>query len=248
MSMRVEAFLQALREMPLDTPMTLTGGKPFVILSPHPDDESLGAGGLIAAACGAGERVDIVVMTDGSGSHPASRDYPHQRLVALREAESAQAAAHLGLPEGRLIHLGVPDTQAPLQGPDFDRAVDRIAALVQASTAGSLFVTWGRDPHCDHESADQMARAVRRRLPALKLWSYPIWGWHLDPALEIDEPLPRGCRIDISPWLVAKHAAIAAHASQLTDLIADDPDGFRFDDRTIAPFMGPYEYYFEVPA
>ena len=33
----------------------------------------------------------------------------------------------------------------------------------------------------------------------------------------------------------------------MTDLIDDDPDGFRFDDRLLAPFLGQYEYFIEVP-
>ena len=246
--MRVEAFLQALRDLPLTSPSTITGGRPVVVLSPHPDDESLGAGGLIAAACGAGERVDVVVLTDGSGSHPRSRLYPRERLVAVRRAECAQAVAHLGLPEGRVTHFDLPDTQAPTSGPAFEAAVDRIVEIVDASGAAAMLVTWGRDPHCDHEAADLMARAVRARRPTLRLWSYPIWGWHLDPAAEIDEPTPRGFRLDVSPWLAAKRAAIQAHASQMTDLIGDDPEGFRFQERTIAPFVGRHEVFFAVPA
>ncbi len=246
--MKVEAFLDALRAMPLAAPSAVTGGRPFVVLSPHPDDESLGTGGLIAAACGAGERAQVVILTDGSGSHPGSRAYGRDRLVALRRDEAERAAAHLGLPPGRLVHLGLPDTRAPTEGPLFDRAVDRIAAVLAEAGAATLFVTWRRDPHCDHEAADAMARALRRRDPGLKLWSYPIWGWHLDPAAEVDEPPPSGFRLDIAPWLPAKRAAVAAHASQMTDLIADDPQGFRFDERTIAPFTGPFEYVFEVPA
>jgi len=72
--------------------------------------------------------------------------------------------------------------------------------------------------------------------------------WRVDPATEIDEPPPHGVRADVSAWLSSKRAAIAAHASQMTDLIDDDPTCFRFDERTIAPFIGPYEYLFEVPA
>jgi LmbE family N-acetylglucosaminyl deacetylase len=246
--MRVEAFLTALRRMPLAPAPSLTEGKPFVVLSPHPDDESLGVGGVIAAARAKGQRVDIVILTDGSGSHPHSLTHPRDKLVDLRRAEAERAAVHLGVSPDRLVHLGLSDTQTPSAGPAFERSVERIVAIIDDADANALFVTWGGDPHCDHEAADQIARAVRRRRPHLKLWSYPIWGWGLDPAAEIDEPPPRGARIDVSAWLSSKHAAIAAHASQMTDLIDDDPTGFRFDERTLAPFLGPYEYLFEVPA
>ena len=246
--MRVEAFLRALQDMPVTSPRELTAGRPFVVLSPHPDDESLGAGGLIAAACSGGEHVDVVVLTDGAGSHPRSVLYPRERLVALRRAECARAAAHLGLPDGRVTHLDLPDTQAPTSGTAFEQAVERIVGIVDTAGAASAFVTWGRDPHCDHEAAELMARAVRSRRPMLRLWSYPIWGWHLDPAAEVEDPAPCGFRLDISPWLYAKQAAVRAHVSQMTDLISDDPEGFRFDERTIAPFTRSYECFFEVPS
>ncbi|MBE7219294.1 MAG: PIG-L family deacetylase, partial [Caulobacteraceae bacterium] len=55
----------AWRALPLATPDAVTHGKPFVVISPHPDDESLGLGGLIAASRAAGVDVRVVVVSDG---------------------------------------------------------------------------------------------------------------------------------------------------------------------------------------
>jgi LmbE family N-acetylglucosaminyl deacetylase len=142
--------------------------------------------------------------------------------------------------------LGLSDAQTPTTGPSFDAAVATIAEAFLAADAKSLFVTWDGDPHCDHVATARMAEAVRRRLPHLKLWAYPIWGWHLDPSMRLDRAPPRGVRLDITPHRQVKRAAIAAHVSQMTDLIDDDPDGFRFTDATLAPFLGPFEYFIEV--
>jgi LmbE family N-acetylglucosaminyl deacetylase len=239
-------FLAALTELPMGSLNDLTADAPFVVLSPHPDDETLGAGGLLAATCATGQRADVVVVTDGSGSHPRSKAYPPRRLIALRQAEVEAAGALLGVSPDRLRHLGLPDTQAPSSGPAFDTAVEAIVDLCTKAGAKSLFVTWDGDPHCDHEATARMAQAVQLRLPALKLWAYPIWGWHLDPALPLDRAPPTGFRLDISAQQAIKCSAIAAHVSQMTDLIGDDPDGFRFTDTTLAPFLGPFEYFIEV--
>ncbi len=54
--------------------------RPFVVVAPHPDDESLACGGLIADACRQGLRGKVVIVSDGVGSHPNSRAYPPDRL------------------------------------------------------------------------------------------------------------------------------------------------------------------------
>ena len=232
---------------PITTTRELTGGRPFVVLSPHPDDETLGTGGLIAEARTAGQEVDVIVVTDGSGSHPRSKQYPSKRLVDLRCSEVHRAGLALGLKPDRVVFLGLPDTMAPKSGPQFDAAVEETLNVIRRSEAGALFVTWERDPHCDHEASAALAKTVRRMRPGLKLWAYPIWGWHIEASAEIHQPSPIAHRIDISLYRDRKLKAIAAHASQMTDLISDDPEGFRFDESSLAPFLGQYEYFIEVP-
>ncbi|MGJ5242000.1 PIG-L deacetylase family protein [Bradyrhizobium oligotrophicum] len=246
--MRADRYFEALRSCPVVTVDELVQGRPFVVLSPHPDDETLGAGGLIAESCAAGGEVDIIVVTDGSGSHPRSQQYPREKLVALRYAEVHAAGRALGLHEDRVTFLGLRDTMAPMSGPDFDEAVQTTLDVVRRSGAGALFVTWEGDPHCDHQASAALAKAVRRSSPGLKLWAYPVWGWHLVADTEMQQPPPTAVRIDISSHRDRKRAAIDAHASQMTGLIGDDPDGFRFNDTSLAPFLGQFEYFIEVPS
>ena len=93
-----------------------------------------------------------------------------------------------------------------------------------------------------------MAEAVSARVPGLRLWSYPIWGLHRAPDSSIDAAEPLGFCLDIVPWLAAKHRAIACHASQMTKLIDDDPDGFCFSDHTLAPFLQSAERFIRFDA
>jgi LmbE family N-acetylglucosaminyl deacetylase len=221
--------------------------RPIVVLSPHPDDESLGTGGLIALAGRRHQDATVISLTDGSGSHPNSRTFPRERLISTRRSELVEAARILGVAPDRIIELGLPDTAAPKSGPDFERAVTRVLQIVTASGADSLFVTWEHDPHCDHEAAACLAKQIRRLIPGLKLWAYPVWGWHISADQPITAPPPAGLRLLIDDVLPVKRAAIAAHASQMTDLIDDDPSGFRFTKAQLAPFLRPFEYYVEVP-
>ena len=106
---------------PLGTLEEVAGSGTCLVLAPHPDDESLGCGGLIAACCAAGRPPVVAVLTDGSGSHPGSRAYPPASLAAIRKAEVTAAVGHLGMPVERLVFLGARDTKAPRNGAAFDR-------------------------------------------------------------------------------------------------------------------------------
>ena len=214
-----------------------------VVLAPHADDESLGCGGLIALAAAAGQRPHVVLVTDGTRSHPNSPSYPAPRLRALREAELARACARLGATHAALRH---PDCGLPAPGTDaFARGADGLATAI--GDADTLLVPWRRDPHCDHERTWQLARAARARRDRPVRWiEYPVWAW-----TKVGQPeAPRAgeglaWRLDIAAVLPAKRRAVAAHRSQTTRMIADDPDGFCLAPDMLALFDRPYELFLE---
>ncbi|WP_298967607.1 PIG-L family deacetylase [uncultured Methylobacterium sp.] len=243
--MRADAFLAAAEALPVRDLRDLVGVGGLVVIAPHPDDESLGCGGLIAEACARGLSVRLVVVSDGVGSHPNSPSHPPERLRALRETETLAAARALGLDAAHVRFLRLPDRFVPSAGPAAEAAADAIAAAARESGATALFVTWAHDPHCDHEAAAALARLARARLDGVRLHAYPVWGWALPPDTEVG-PAPRGARLAIEAHLPAKRAAVAAHRSQTTDLIADDPDGFRLEPAMIARFARPFEIFVEV--
>jgi LmbE family N-acetylglucosaminyl deacetylase len=245
--MNAADYLRAVETLPVGSLHGLTGDQPFLVLSPHPDDESLGAGGLIALARRNAIDATLVLLTDGSKSHPNSRAYPPERLVATRMSELRAAASILGVPPAQLFDLGLPDTALPSSGAAFADAAARIVTIVTETDARSIFVTWQYDPHCDHEAAALLAKEVCRRCPWLRLWAYPVWGWHLPGGHPVPAPGPTGLRLLVESVLAQKRAAIDAHVSQMTGMIDDDPDGFRFTPETLAPFIRPHEYFIEVP-
>jgi LmbE family N-acetylglucosaminyl deacetylase len=221
--------------------------QPFIIVAPHPDDESLACGGLLAEACRQGFRGKVVVVSDGVGSHPNSKAYPSDRLRALRAEEARQAAAELGLNPEDMLFLGLPDRFVPSEGEEAERAIGKMVHFVEQTGAKSIFVSWRHDPHCDHEASYQIARAVQRRARELRLFEYVVWGHTLPPSTDVD-PIG-GFRIQVDQEaLEKKRRAIAAHRSQTTNLIDDDPDGFRFTQSGLARFDLPYEFFFESDA
>ncbi|WP_412069658.1 PIG-L deacetylase family protein [Rubrivirga sp. IMCC43871] len=213
-----------------------------VVVAPHPDDESLGCGGLLAILGDAGLDPRVVVVTDGSRSH-ASAAYPPDRLAALREGEALAAVSALGLGADAVSFLRHPDCGVP--GLNDEAAVAGLAdALREAET---VVVPWRRDPHCDHEDAWALARAAVACLDAPPRWlEYAVWAWEhaaTDRAPRPDEVRP--WRLDIADVLGRKRAAVAAHVSQTTRLIDDDPDGFVLEGRVLAHFDRDWELYLD---
>lgn len=243
--MREGTFLAAAEQLPLASLDELTGGHAVVVIAPHPDDESLGCGGLIAAACAAGQGVHVVIVSDGTGSHPNSKTHPRDRLRELRESEARTACAALGLRDSDLTFLRLPDRAVPSSGPDAELAGQTIAALCCDIEARTLFVTWPHDPHCDHAAAHAIARIALRYLPNTALYAYPVWAWSLPADLDVGEEA-RGKRFDISAQLERKRTAMHLHRSQVSDLIADDPEGFRLSEEMLHRFSTrPFEIFLE---
>jgi LmbE family N-acetylglucosaminyl deacetylase len=224
------------------------GNHPFIVVAPHPDDESLACGGLLAEACRQGLRGKVVIVSDGVGSHPNSKAYPSDRLRSLREEEARRAGAELGMKPEDLLFLGLPDRFVPSEGEEAERAIEAIADCAREMGARSLFVSWRYDPHCDHAASYRIAREVQRHAGVLRLFEYVVWGHALPPSTEVD-PTHIGFRIRIDHEIrEKKRRAIAAHRSQTSHLIDDDPDGFRFTQSGLARFDLPYEFFFESDA
>jgi LmbE family N-acetylglucosaminyl deacetylase len=224
----------------------LSGGGDVLVLAPHPDDETLGCGGAIAALTDLGRRAQVIVVTDGGHSHPASRSTPPERLRQMRAAEVARAVdiltAGLG-PEPVL--LAYPDTDAPEGDAAVDAALARIVPHMSPSTT-AVWSAWGGDPHIDHGRTARLAARLVARNSALAHWSYPIWG-RFDPDAADFRP-DALVQFETHRWQDRKAAAIAAHVSQMTGLISDDPGGFRMTDAHQRHFLTSPEIFLRETA
>jgi LmbE family N-acetylglucosaminyl deacetylase len=235
------AAMAAVQRFDLASLADVVSGGGIVVIAPHPDDESLGCGGLIAEACAKGVAVRVIVVSDGTGSHTRSRVYPRLRLRALREAEARRAVSALGLPPRCVEYLRLPDRFVPSDGARALSAVQRIVEAARTIAASAIFVSWRHDPHCDHVAAYRLALSAQRDLN-VNLYEYSVWGATLKPNVAVTAP-NAGFRLQIERHRARKQRAIALHKSQVSKLIVDDPNGFRLTKNDLNRFAGPYESF-----
>jgi LmbE family N-acetylglucosaminyl deacetylase len=240
------AYRRAVCVTPLD-PAQLEARR-ILVVAPHPDDESLGCGGLIATLAALGRRIHTVFVTEGGASHLNSPTWPRARLAAQREREAGEALAALGLGDHPRSFLRLRDAAMPK--PDTaegQAALARMQDIAKAFRPDLVLLPWRRDPHCDHQDSWRLATdaLADAGLEPDRL-EYAIW---LDE-LGSEEEQPRPGEVepiafDIAPALERKRAAVAAHRSQTGDLIGDDPQAFRLTGETIARLVGPLERYWK---
>ena len=90
----------------------------ILILAPHPDDEAIGAAGVIQKAVAVGAEVKIALLTNGENNELSFIAYKKRPILGrkgltamgqVRRGESIAAMSTLGLNENDIVSLGYPD-------------------------------------------------------------------------------------------------------------------------------------------
>ena len=180
-----------------------------VVVAPHPDDEVLSVGGLLALLADCGRPIEVIAVTDGTASHRGSTEWPVERLARTRPRESRKALHCLGLAiEPK--RLGLPDG-----------GLKELRAMLAADLASLLrpgdvvFTTWRQDGHPDHEATGE-ACALAAAITGARLVEVPVWGWHWSRPEDARMPWQRAFRLLLSAEAVRrKRMAVKAFTSQL---------------------------------
>lgn len=180
-----------------------------VVVAPHPDDEVLAVGGLMAQLAGLGRRLAVVAVTDGEASHPGSTAWPKVQLAQQRIGETEAALAALGV-QAQLVRLGLPDGGI---APRTDTLIDLLQPLLMPGDV--VFTTWRWDGHPDHEATARATRTAAS-LRGGRVVEVPVWGWHWLPAGDARMPWGHACIVPLTPDAVRrKHAAVQLFSTQL---------------------------------
>lgn len=184
-----------------------------LVIAPHPDDESIAAGGLLQRAVAAGGEVRVIVVTDGDNNPWPLRylkkkvritDADRAEWGALRREESRRALAALGV--SAATFLGYPDRLLTTMARRGDLKVrDALASAIGGFSPSLLVIPSAFDLHPDHRAIAWFAHAAAAGCNVI---TYVIHGHppHGRLALRLDLNAEEASR---------KREAIECHQSQL---------------------------------
>ncbi len=205
----------------------------LLVIAPHPDDEAIGAHGLIGRLRRRRVAVRVVVVTDGAASHPDSPSWPRARLVAERRRESRRVLRRIGVAADAVTFLGLPDGRLHTRTSAARRG---LARAIGHTGAALVVVPAASDDHPDHRTVAACAATLRR--PGLRVLAYPVWPAGLRPA---------GARALVltAQERLAKRHAVRSYRTQAGH-ITDDPGGFSMTRAQIAAFTRPQEVFVDL--
>ena len=189
----------------------IDGCRRVVVVSPHPDDEVLGCGGLLSLCATREIPIAIVSLSDGEACYPDNHAWPADRIRTARRSELENALLALGIDGPPPIRLEIPDGQVAAH-----EAMLGQWLLHYLRQSDAVFVPWRRDGHPDHEAASRATLHAVERVGA-QLFEFPIWGWHWASANgDAFEGLQMS-RLELDAAAhEAKRAAVACFTSQVT--------------------------------
>lgn len=176
--------------------LTIQPNDRILVVAPHPDDESVGCGGLLALF---GRQCDILLLTDGRKGTPADGSKTEVETALIRKAEFDTAVAFFNV--NHTISLSIPDGSLREQA--------AAVSQVDLRPYDRIFVPNRYERHPDHAATYRIIRKLCKKQHAKAgLLEYEVWS-----------PLSAPNRfLDISDMMERKLAGIRLYASQVKEL------------------------------
>lgn len=175
--------------------------KNVLVISPHPDDESIGCGGTIRKHIIEGDKVEVIFLT--SGEHGGVGKTMAEETIRLREEEARQAAMILQI--NAIDFWREPDGAFEVN----EKTIRKLSEKIVDFGPSLIYVPHEMEDHRDHKAAARLVRETLQQLPESvtsrpTVFMYEVW----TPIQEFKHI------VDITPYVDVKRNAIKKYESQ----------------------------------
>lgn len=147
--------------------------KNVLIVAPHPDDEVIGCGGLIARLVAKGRMPHVIVMTGGEGSHRGCCFTASEEISTTRRGLTRKALNVLGVTEDHIHEL---DFQDGGICEDCNEEIERLKVLIDTLKPETVLVPHWGEGWPDHVNTAQIVK--RMVAGKAEVWEYCVWMWY----------------------------------------------------------------------
>lgn len=154
--------------------------KRVLVISPHPDDEVFGCGGLIMR-CTANGIMPSVVILSGGGNSLGCNVADRETIVTERMKLTDRAAKVIGLQPENIYRFFLEDGRIGEEIKDADKFRD-VLLLLKSLKPDIVMVPSILDDFADHKAAHKLGimlcDAMRKESKSPELWNYCVWAWY----------------------------------------------------------------------
>jgi LmbE family N-acetylglucosaminyl deacetylase len=179
----------------------------ILVISPHPDDESIGCGGTVRKHVLEGGNVEVVFLTSGEKGVKGAAP---EKTSKIREQEAQASLKILGVTKSEFWRE--PDGSMEVK----EDLILRLQQKIETQQTALIYVPHEMEDHPDHKAAALLVKKAVAKLDhhTVKpvVWMYEVW----TPIQKIEHI------VDISAYVDVKRRAIQAHKCQCAIMKFDE--------------------------
>ena len=216
-----------------------------IVFAPHPDDETIGLGGIIQKIIENNKNVTVVFITNGEASEASvNKNEISKKRIEL----SNEVLRQLNVPLKNIIRLNISDGKIPEDGSiEFDKCVEEITKILIDIQPEMIFTTHISDfwPF-DHVNTSKIVlKSIKNSNLKLKLYYYWVWTWyHISIKSIIQNNYKALIKVDISEQHKKKLRLINLYFNSFSD--ENKPWSGNIPSLMLKPFNQPFEIIEEI--
>lgn len=215
-----------------------SGYDKVLIISPHPDDEVFGCGGLMQSLVQTGKQVEVIIMSKGEAVHRPCCPNNESVIVEARAELTDAANGVLGIAPEHIHRLDFPDGDFASATGD-DTLISVLGELIKAIAPTEVFIPHPYENSPDHVAATQIVKNILQR-HSVKIFYYCVWTWYHMPLHKILKLKYKNARLLRVANREAKNKAI--------DIYVDNsaPCGVSYSGDLPKPFIYAFRWKYEL--